>query len=157
MSGCIIDGEPTYRIQTGAGLAYRAGQDAGFYLQYMSGGMWRVDWTCDTALSAQGCDFKGFITANSGNITNVLGYDCSASLNTCNVMPVTAAATQLQFDQPVAGSDEYKYVTFNANPGASVNFDLFLDGLHHPELTFYPYYATATVGSVPFNMVPTTP
>src|SRR5215831_13060975 len=48
-------------IDTGASVDHAAGVDAGYYAKYAAGGHWHLEWTCDTKLSAAGCNFTGTI------------------------------------------------------------------------------------------------
>src|SRR6516225_7778758 len=106
LAGCLYGGDrqsvscpsdPAYEIDTGATLSYTPGVDAGYYIFYGGQGAWHMEWTCDTKLSASGCNFTGTITAPTppGGL-NASCFQCEPG-DAITVTP-QGAQTQIQFD-----------------------------------------------------------
>src|SRR5579862_754632 len=90
LAGCFVDQgrgapapecttEPAYAIDLDESFQYSPGVDAGYYITYVGGGQWHLEWTCDTRLSAEGCGFGGSIIADApASGPNATCYLCEA-------------------------------------------------------------------------------
>jgi hypothetical protein len=148
-SACLLDtgggGDPSIpacaaptsaEIDNGASLTYAVGVDAGYYLSYLGGGHWHVEWTCDTRVSAYGCNFTGTITAPApAQGPNATCVQCESN-DILNVGADGATGMKIDFDTiTTTGLDG---VDFYSTPGAAVTFDLLVDGSERPDLVFVP-------------------
>ncbi|MFT3693720.1 MAG: hypothetical protein QM831_11305 [Kofleriaceae bacterium] len=128
LTGCIIQEDHTggggeciadqnYTVSTGATFSYDPGVDAGVYMEYTSGGHWHFEWTCDTQLSEQGCEFTGSIT---GPISTASCFQCEAEDG------FGVANNEVTFDTiTTSGVDG---VDLDAAPGATLTLALTVDG-----------------------------
>ncbi len=129
---CAI--EPSYGIDTGASIDHVAGVDAGYYVEYRGGGAWHIEWTCDTKLSAYGCNFTGSIVATLAPDSSVTCAQCEAD-DILTVSP-DGAQTVIDFDTvTTSGIDGIDFVT---PIGSSIDADLLLDGIHQNDFVFLP-------------------
>lgn len=158
LAGCIIEGSggggpscplaPSYEVDTGASIAYSPGLDAGYYITYGGAGHWHLEWTCDTKLSATGCNFTGAITAPS--LAGATCFQCEPEDR------MTVAQDTIQFDTiTTSGIDG---VDFSATPGSAIHIDLLIDGLYQNDLVFVPSRGAAESALCnPADLVPSTP
>jgi len=99
-----------------------AGQGAGVFIDYASGGHWQLRTTCDTAKTDQSCQFDILITPqDNSSITNVIPTDLESN---DSVLPFETASYQFL----ATTSSDVDGVTFDSDPGAPVAIDVFLDG-----------------------------
>lgn len=63
------------RVDTGKTMAARPGEGVGLFVEYDQGGRWHIWWTCDTRQSAQRCNFRVAVTAESSSITGLQKED----------------------------------------------------------------------------------
>jgi hypothetical protein len=145
-TGCVVDHgrgeppdqtcavEPTYGIDTGASIDHVAGVDAGYYVEYRGGGAWHVEWTCDTKLSAYGCNFTGSIVATITPGSSVTCAQCEAD-DFLTVAP-DGAQTTIAFD--TVTSSGIDGIDFTTPIGSSIEADVLLDGIHQNDLVFLP-------------------
>lgn len=166
LAGCFFDGHSgpppdtcpagaSFVVDTGASLSYGPGVDAGYYVSYGAGGHWHIEWTCDTHLSAEGCNFTGAITVTPprGGVAASC-FQCEPS-DEVSVTP-DGPHTIVEFDTlTTTGIDG---VDFTAEPGSSVSADLEIDGAFQPGLVFLPSEGRAqTADCDPATLVPSTP
>ncbi len=139
-------------VDTGATITHAAGVDPGYYINYAGNGAWHIDWTCDTKLSSIGCEFSG--TINIVGPTAATCFMCEDN-DSVTTSP-TASGTAITFDTiTTTGLDG---VDFTAAAGASVEFDLLVNGIYQPDLVFVPSDgATATPSCLPIAGKPTAP
>jgi hypothetical protein len=154
--GPLCDPEPAYQIDTGAGVTYTVGVDAGYYLSYTAGGHWHFEWTCDTKLSAYGCDFHGTIVADTPAAgVNASCYKCEVNEDELATAPL-GTQTQITFD--TLTSTGIDGVDFDSVAGNSVSVDLLVNGIYQTDLVFIPSGgATANPRCMPANLAPSTP
>jgi hypothetical protein len=162
------------KVMDGAGLAYNPGQDAGYYLAYMTGGHWRVDWTCDSTLSSASCHFQGSIKDSLAHaFSNVTGWDCPNGPTSCvgTAINTGTGSTELDFDQTVGATaaTEYQYLTFDSAPGDILQMNLLLDNMPATDepnanpppatkdLVYWPNNGVQSPTTDPFYVEPTTP
>jgi len=159
-TGCFTSGgpppvcttPPQYTIDTGASLSYGVGVDAGYYAAYRGSGQWHFEWTCDTKLSAEGCNFTGTITMPAG--ATATGF----MLESDDVLGVTPGAddTVAQFDTiTTTGIDG---VDLTTTAGAAVTIDFQVNGLYQNDLVFVPSDGEAiTPACMPATLTPSAP
>jgi hypothetical protein len=137
-----------FEIDTGASVTHTAGVDAGYYISYAAGGSCHLDWTCDTKLSALGCEFTGTITAPS--LANATCFMCEAD------DLLTASPGEVDWDTNTStGLDGTDFTT---NPGEEIHLDLAINGIPQPDLVFIPSGgAVSTPGCSPMDLGPSTP
>jgi hypothetical protein len=147
--------DSSYAIDTGATLSYAPGVDAGYYIAYAGAGHWHLEWTCDTRLSAEGCNFTGTITAATppGGL-NATCFECEPD----DVMQVTpkGASTAIDFDTlTTSGIDGADFTT---TPGSSIGVELLIDGLYQSDLVYVPAHGRAeNLACSPAEIVPSAP
>jgi hypothetical protein len=149
------DPEPTYEIDTGATITHTAGVDAGYYAAYNGSGAWHFEWTCDTAVSSEGCTFSGSIIAPtpSGGLVATC-YLCEAD-DSLSTMP-NGNNTEIDFSTDTStGIDG---VDFTTTPGSSVEINFQINNLYQNDLVFLPSGGqTSTPTCMPANLAPSTP
>ncbi|HTR51568.1 MAG TPA: hypothetical protein VMJ10_12720 [Kofleriaceae bacterium] len=148
-------GVTSYEIDTGASLSYTPGVDAGYYLAYNGGGAWHFEWTCDTKLSAEGCNFTGAITAPTptGGL-NATCFQCEAE----DELTVTPNGPTTEIDFNTITSTGIDGVDFATTAGSSVHIDLQIDGLYQNDLVFIPSGgAAANALCNPVDLAPSSP
>jgi hypothetical protein len=147
--------EPTYQIDTGATLSYTVGVDAGYYSEYEGSGAWHFEWTCDTDLSAEGCEFSGSIIAPtpSGGV-DATCYKCEDD-DQLTSSP-SGANTEIDFDtDTTTGIDGVDFVT---NAGAPIEINFQVNGVYQNDVVFFPSSGTAANPScMPAYLQPSTP
>jgi hypothetical protein len=89
------------------------GKGIGVYVEYETGGHWRISWTCDTLLTNLSCNFMVAAAVTSGEITNGAALDpaSSASVTQPNAAQVQSTSTT------TSGVDG---VLFDGPPGSRV-------------------------------------
>ena len=144
LSGCIIiddsrheDGgvlidhsEPVYvTIDADQILHTDLGQGVGLFVEYSTGGGWRLWTSCDTLISDATCRFDAHAVgdADLSHVTAVgLGEGDSVELG---------AANELWFYAETG--TEADAVEFASTPGSSVEVELWLDGAIHPDYLYW--------------------
>jgi hypothetical protein len=118
------------------------GVDAGYYVSYLGGGHWHVEWTCDTRVSAYGCNFTGTITAPApAQGANATCVQCESN-DSLSVGPDGASGMRIDFD--TITTTGFDGVDFYTTAGSPVTFDLQVDGNSRPDLVFVPSSGAAT-------------
>ncbi len=161
LTGCVFQGssggpscplDTSYEVDTGATIDHVAGIDAGYYITYAGAGHWHIEWTCDTKLSATGCNFTGAITTTAPATATC--FQCEAE----DRMTVTpgVGSTTVEFDTiTTSGIDG---VDITTTPGSAIHIDLLIDGLYQNDLVFVPSRGrAATADCNPVDLVPSTP
>jgi len=162
-TGCVLDTtrggppdqtcavESSYGIDTGASIDHAAGVDAGYYVEYRGGGAWHLEWTCDTKLSAYGCNFTGSIVATLAPGSVVTCAQCEAE----DLLTVTPGGAQSTIDFDTVTSSGIDGLDLTTPIGSSIDADLRLDGLHQADLVFLPSQGRAASPScLPATLVP---
>jgi hypothetical protein len=164
LAGCFgnQNGGPTcpagtsYIVDTGATITYAPGIDAGYYVTYAAGGHWHLEWTCDTKLSAYGCNFVGSITAQTppGGV-NATCFMCEVNQDSLSVTP-RGAETELDF--ATGTSSGIDGVDFFAVAGQPIHVDLQINSIYQNDLVFLPENGhTASPTCMPADFVPSSP
>ncbi len=165
LAGCLpadngtvktCDPRTSIGIDTGASVTYAVGVDAGYYLSYTAGGHWHIEWTCDTKLSAYGCNFHGTIVADTPAAgVNASCFRCEVNEDVLTTAPV-GPQTQITFD--TLTSTGIDGVDFDSVAGNSVNIDFLINGIHQDDLVFVPSGgAAASPACTPADVVPSSP
>nr|HEX4314116.1 hypothetical protein [Kofleriaceae bacterium] len=135
-------------IDTGASIDHEAGVDAGYYLSYAAGGAWHLDWTCDTKLSALGCEFAGTITSPS--LSGATCFQCESNDD--------FSAQPGEVDWDTITSTGLDGVDFMTSPGETVHMTLNINGLAQPDLVFVPSGGqTSEPDCAPMDVAPSAP
>ena len=102
---------------------YSAGQGAGVFVDYSSGGLWYVSLACDTATSGSDCNWDVIVTPTNGVVTDFgpAALDADDLLGTDTYTSGVRANTFTGYE-----IDQFYLVT---TPGVSVTVDALLDGL----------------------------
>lgn len=106
------------------------GEGAGVFIEYESGGRWHVWATCDTRLTGRSCLFDVLAQTSAGTIRNVYGDALSGD---DSVFQECADTAQLVLKSRADISGMY----FETQPGATVVFDVLVDGAPYPELVYW--------------------
>jgi hypothetical protein len=169
LAGCVLDrGARTCtalvvdEIDTGASFSYTPGIDAGYYVSYLGGGHWHVEWTCDTKLSAAGCNFSGSIVADTpAQGPNASCYQCEgndAATVGPSASPGPSGEAQMRVDFNTVTTTATDGVDFVTTPGSTVSLDLLVDGLEQPDLVFFVSRGgSASPSCGGFELTPNTP
>jgi len=138
----------SYTIDTGASITHTAGVDAGYYVSYAAGGNWHLEWTCDTKLSALGCNFTGDIVAAAGATGTC--YQCEPD----DIL--TANGSSFHFDTiTTSGIDGVDIV---APAGSSLSVDLMVNGIYQNDIVYLPSLGrTQNPACMPIDLVPSAP
>ena len=163
-SGCFVDGghssavcatSTTMTIDTGATIGHAAGVDAGYYADYTAGGHWHVEWTCDTKLSAAGCNFTGTIfvdTPAAGAAPTC--FQCETE----DILTSAADGGQTRLDFDTITSSGIDGIDVDGVPGHALRLNLQINGLYQNDLVFVPSRAhTAVPACMPLDLVPSAP
>ncbi|HEU4732736.1 MAG TPA: hypothetical protein VFT22_32795 [Kofleriaceae bacterium] len=161
LTGCLFDGShgaglcataTSMVVDTGASIDHAAGIDAGYYVTYTAGGHWHLEWTCDTKLSAAGCDFAGTLfvdTPSSG--AAVTCFQCEGQ----DFLDVASSGDQTRIDFDTITSTGIDGIDFEGMPGHDVRLDLQIDGLYQNDLVYVPSRGrTAVPACMPLDLAP---
>jgi hypothetical protein len=107
-------------VDTGGTLVTTPGQGIGVYVEYQSGGHWRVSWTCDTAITHLSCNFVVDASVATGTIANPMpdGFQGGGSLTQPSARQVEAVTT-------TTGDDDA--MLFDTTPGAVITVSVSLN------------------------------
>lgn len=106
------------------------GEGAGVFVEYESGGRWHVWATCDTRLTGRACHFDVLAQTSTGSIRNVVG-DALAPGDSLTQDCTDTAQLLLTSRSDISG------MFFETQPGATVVFDVLVDGVPYPELVYW--------------------
>jgi hypothetical protein len=107
-------------VDTGGTLVATPGNGIGVYVEYQSGGHWRVSWTCDSALTNLSCSYVVDASVGTGTITNPNGDGLGGGDTISQASPrqIEAVATT------TTGEDE---ILFDATPGVPITLTVSLN------------------------------
>ena len=153
--GTVVVDDPTPAIadvviDPTASMSASPGDGVGLFVEYAGGGHWNVFTTCDTAVSGTSCNFDVVISADSRvALSRVEGQD----LNDFDSLTLNGdGSIELDTDTDFGMNG----VTFDADPGATIEIDMTLDGVEQPEFVFAVSEGVVLRG-VPSNPVDFTP
>jgi hypothetical protein len=101
------------------------GTGTGLYVEYMSGGGWRLFTTCDTRLTDVACEFDVIVTLDPGALLGAPVLSGGSPEN-----DLTLAGGGFQFY--MVTTDDQPTVVFSSDPGAGITVDMLLDGFAQP-------------------------
>jgi hypothetical protein len=142
-------------VDNGASVDHETGVDAGYYATYTGNGHWHIEWTCDTRLSAEGCNFTGSVTYDtpaSGAKPTCFACESDDLVNTST----QGAQTRIDFD--TITSTGLDGLDFDSIAGHAVTVDLEIDGLVQNDFVFVPSRGvTRSPVCMPLVLTPSAP
>jgi hypothetical protein len=147
--------QTTMTIDTGASLTYTVGVDAGYYFSYGAGGLWHFEWTCDTDLSGEGCNYTGtiFVDPPAGG-ANATCFQCESN----DILTTSPSGGQTQIDFDMITSTGIDGIDFDGVPGNPITIDLQINGLYQNDLVFVPSDGrSADAPCMPLDLEPSAP
>jgi hypothetical protein len=122
--------DPVYvTIDTDEVLSTDLGEGAGLFVEYRSGGTWRLWTTCDTYVTGYACAFDVYAIAGS-SVRNIVADD----LEDYDYVDLTGSDSFAFYAE--TGSD-YDAIEFETAAGASLQVELQLDGYVEPGYIFW--------------------
>lgn len=140
---------PDVTIDTGAQMSAGPGDGVGLFVQYQGDGRWDLFTTCDTATSGTPCNFDVVVSPTAGAFSGVLGTDLGPQ---SSVALQSDGSIRLVTETDM-GTDG---VSFDADPGATIEVDVLLDGASQPQFIF-AVSGGATLDGMPSDPVDFTP
>ena len=140
------------KIDVDSQIAIDAGQGAGVFIEYQSGGHWRLTTSCDTVKTNTSCGWDIIVTPEDGqSLTNIVTSDLEPD---DSVLPYKDNVSYRLIATTNADLDGF---AFDTGPGAAVRVDAFLD-----EQCALPYFFWVGDGALhsgsptnPLILVPT--
>ncbi len=122
----------TVAIDTGATLSTTPGTGVGVFVEYAAGGHWTVTTACDTSTSDQACGFDIFVAGADAN--TILSNPAGATLAGDDGVDIQ---TDGSFHLATNTSTALEGMTFDATPGATVELEMYLDGVPQPRFVYW--------------------
>lgn len=120
----------TVEIDTGKSMDAAPGEGVGLFVEYHSGGHWRLWWTCDTLVSGQSCDFAVRAEVEHGPLTAFkttgLGGGDTAEQTDDNTVVVQSTVT-----------DTLATAEFDTSPGETIALEAIVSGLRDGSYFFF--------------------
>jgi hypothetical protein len=110
-------------VDDNAKIQVRGGQSTGIFIEYESGGHWRLEWTCDSSGTGT-CGFDVTVSIATGAMTNVTSQ-FSYPTDTMTRFSQTIFANTVT----TTGIDG---ITFDTQPGATITLSARLGGQAGP-------------------------
>lgn len=114
-------------IDTDKTMEAVGGEGVGIFVEYKSGGHWRIWWTCDSAKTQQECDFNVTVTT-SNEFTNGL-------LETDATQVVRDEEKRLEVSSVI--SSDVSGITFDTAPGAEISIGARMGKVNDGSLFFF--------------------
>jgi hypothetical protein len=111
-------------IDTGRTIDVSAGQGAGVYVEYATGGHWHVRTSCDSDKQNTGCDWDVLVYSLDGHTPSNFAPEDLEAGDTLGPY----ANSQNTFELNAHTTTDIDGFTFDGDPGAPVTIDAFLDG-----------------------------
>jgi hypothetical protein len=107
-------------VDTGGTLVATPGNGIGVYVEYQSGGHWRVSWTCDSSLTNLSCSYVVDASVGTGTIANPAsdGFQGGDSLSQASPRQIEAVATTTTGDDAML---------FDTTPGVPITVTVSLN------------------------------
>jgi len=126
------------------------GEGVGVFIEYQSGGSWRVRWTCDSARTRQACNYKVRVAASAILEPQAEGGASISSSGTKFVSLTTATSYDVQG------------VSFATDPGEVITLEVEVDGVKTGAYVFFVQDGKVNGGyegklSNPIELVPSAP
>jgi len=125
-------------IDTDRMIDIDAGQGAGVFIEYASGGHYHLRTACDTARSNSACHWDIIIDPQTGKtISNAAGEGLTGP-DTLTPYPSPTDSTALtSYHLVTETTTEVDGMTFDIDPGAAITVDAYLDNACAPEFMFW--------------------
>jgi hypothetical protein len=107
----VIDADKTMDIRGGDGV--------GIFVEYKSGGLWQISWTCDTNRTGQSCNFTHSVRATKIQNPVIEGESFEGSDTTLTHQTVTTSGIGRLTFQSVPG----EAITLQSTVGGEANSD----------------------------------
>jgi hypothetical protein len=135
---------PTFGIQSNVATGVVAGQQAGYGIRTLGGTTFRVIWTGDANVGGGYHEFWGTMWTTgtfSNQVPGCTNNFCALESGDYLSAPYpTAGGQRIDWDTFASDGLDGFEVTTDTTP---VYFDMFIDGVRHPNLVFYPDAAQA--------------
>ena len=110
-------------IDVNAQIEVQAGEGAGVFLEYTSGGHWQLRTSCDTLKNNVSCKWDIIVTPEEGQtLSNVVATDLES---TDDLRPFSADSVSYQLVAETSG--DIDGFSFDSAPGAAISVDALLD------------------------------
>lgn len=119
-------------IDTDMALDAKGGDGVGIFVEYSSGGRYRIWTTCDTISSNQTCPFDIYVSVDTQSVVssiteeNLEGTDSVFSQQ-------GQGAVDLHFDT----NSDYDAVVLDVTPGAILRVEAYVDGIGQPRFIYW--------------------
>jgi hypothetical protein len=144
----------TVAIDTGATITAQPGGGVGVFVQYSPGGHWSARTSCDTPTSNASCGFDLYFSGLGAStvLSNPQGQDVAGA----DTVDMLADGSLHLFANTSNALDGF---TFDASPGATLQLDMFLDGVEQPRFVYWIGQSVLHTGAPtdPINFTPTAP
>jgi hypothetical protein len=120
----VVEVDPNGTLSAAPGLG------VGVFTQYVSGGHWLIWWTCDAIATGQSCLFTISVSPMQGTFSNV-------ELTQNGTMSEVAGSGAPSFALTSSTSSERNQVTFDAEPGASIELGAFVEPSPNENYLFF--------------------
>jgi hypothetical protein len=107
-------------VDTNATLVTTPGSGIGVYVEYVSGGHWKVSWTCDTSITNLTCNFIVDATVTTGAITN----ESAEGFGSTDTLTQTSST---QIEAVSATTLGVNTMFFDTTPGTTIQVSVRLD------------------------------
>ena len=119
-------------IDTGATLSeIEPGQGAGAFVEYQSGGQWRVYTACDTDVSKLSCEWDIIVSAAPG--ADLVDFAAEELESSDQLFREDSRSVHLI----ATSTTDFDGFRFEATPGATVRVDVYLDGAPAPAYIYW--------------------
>jgi hypothetical protein len=139
-------------IDTDAELVDRnPGRGVGVFVEYHTGGDWRVDVGCDTTISMLGCSWLVVAEPLEGQLLSVVLHDLEAS-DDFEALPTSVGMQS-------STTDDLDGFSFRSEPGVVLNLFAALDGYAESRFVYWIGDGAVHTGApeVPFELRPSVP
>ncbi len=160
LNGLACAADVQSNIDTDRMIDVDAGQGAGLFLEYASGGHYHLRVACDTARSNTSCHWDIIIDPEAGKtISNATGENLSAADSLTTFPSPTDNTALTSYHLVTETTTEVDGMTFDVDPGAAVTVDAYLDGTCAPQFMFWVGDGALHQGasSNPLTVTPTSP
>jgi hypothetical protein len=138
-----IDADATMEVEPGVGV--------GVFVEYASGGTWRIYASCDTNVSGYRCDWDVLVTPLEGGL-EFLGEE---GLEAGDLVADVDGSLNLI----ATNTHDFDGFLFAAEPGATVRVDVYLDGVPSPRYVYWVGDGAVHRGAPtnPIDLAPSSP
>jgi hypothetical protein len=123
-SNAACNTEVQSTIDTGRTIDIDAGQGAGVYIEYATGGHWHVRTSCDSDKQNTGCDWDVLVYPTAGHTLSKLAPEDLEAGDSLH----SYSGSQDTFELTAHTTTDLDGFTFDGDPGAAVTIAAYLDG-----------------------------